>query len=287
MEEAPLISVLMTAYNRERYIAEAIESVLQSTYQHWELIIVDDCSIDNTLSIAKEFEKRDCRIRVYENERNLGDYGNRNKAASYATGKYLKYLDSDDKIFRDGLEYCVVEMEKYPGASIGLVTFNKNYTGSSVLIASKEIIRSHFYGGADLTIGPTGSVINRKCFERNGGFDATFKVASDNYFNIQMAIVGDVVLLPYQFFYYREHEGQEINNTTGYLIQNYLYNKKLFEGKTLPLTNSEVIYLKRKLQKRHSVNLLKFFFKIKNLSKVSSVMKSTDYSMLNLIKGFF
>ena len=55
----PLVSVLMTAYNRERYIAEAIESVIHSTYQSWELIIVDDCSSDNILSIVKVYERQD------------------------------------------------------------------------------------------------------------------------------------------------------------------------------------------------------------------------------------
>ena len=65
----PLVSVLMTAYNREKYISEAIESVLASTYTNFELIIVDDCSTDNTLAIAKSYEKNDARIKVYLNEK--------------------------------------------------------------------------------------------------------------------------------------------------------------------------------------------------------------------------
>jgi glycosyltransferase involved in cell wall biosynthesis len=91
--EIPLVSVLMTSYNRQDYIAEAIESVLNSKYQNFELIIVDDGSKDQTVKIAQEFAEKDKRIRLYINEKNLGDYGNRNKAASYATGKYIKYLD--------------------------------------------------------------------------------------------------------------------------------------------------------------------------------------------------
>ena len=93
-DRVPLVSVLMTAYNREKYIAEAIESVLASTYSNLELIIVDDCSKDNTLQIATNYQAKDDRIKVYKNEKNLGDYPNRNKAASYAKGKYLKYVDS-------------------------------------------------------------------------------------------------------------------------------------------------------------------------------------------------
>ena len=110
----PLVSVLMTAYNREKYIAEAIESVLASTYTHFELIIVDDRSADQTVSIAKEYETRDQRIKVYVNEENLGQFPNRNKAATYARGKYIKYLDSDDRLYDFSLDYCVNMMEKNP-----------------------------------------------------------------------------------------------------------------------------------------------------------------------------
>ena len=86
----------MTAYNRQDYIAEAIESVLASTYKNFELIISDDCSSDQTLEIARGFALKDERIKVFVNEKNLGDYPNRNKAASYARGKYIQYIDSDD-----------------------------------------------------------------------------------------------------------------------------------------------------------------------------------------------
>ena len=86
-----LVSVLMTAYNRQQYIAEAIQSVIANTYQNWELIIVDDRSNGDTVAIAKKFAEKDNRIKVYINENNLGDYPNRNKAVSLAKGKYLKY----------------------------------------------------------------------------------------------------------------------------------------------------------------------------------------------------
>jgi glycosyltransferase involved in cell wall biosynthesis len=69
-----LISVLMTAFNREKYIGYAIESVLASTYEDFELIIVDDCSTDSTVQIARRYELKDSRIKVFENTVNLGDY---------------------------------------------------------------------------------------------------------------------------------------------------------------------------------------------------------------------
>src|ERR1700712_2338912 len=118
----PLVSVLMTAYNRENYIAEAIESVLASTMVDFELIIVDDCSDDNTVKIAESYATKDSRVKLFINEKNLGDYPNRNKAASYANGKYLKYLDSDDIIYPTGLEVFVNSMEQFPEAAFGVTS---------------------------------------------------------------------------------------------------------------------------------------------------------------------
>ena len=99
MMSAPLISVLLTAYNRQEYIAASIESVLGQSCGDFELIVTDDRSSDETLSIAREYERRDSRVRVHANERNLGDYGNRNFAASLATGEFLKFHDSDDVMY--------------------------------------------------------------------------------------------------------------------------------------------------------------------------------------------
>ena len=86
----PLVSILMTAYNREMFIAEAIESVLGSSYSNFELIIVDDCSVDETAKIARKYFETDQRIKLFVNETNQGQFKNRNIVASYASGKYLK-----------------------------------------------------------------------------------------------------------------------------------------------------------------------------------------------------
>ncbi len=76
----------MTTYNREKYLVQAVESVLASTYENFELIIVDDQSKDRSLAIAQELAAKDTRIRVVLNEKNMGDYPNRNKAASLRRG---------------------------------------------------------------------------------------------------------------------------------------------------------------------------------------------------------
>ena len=89
----PKVSILTTCYNRALFLGDAITSVLAQTFEDFEYIIVDDGSTDESIEIATHYAKTDQRIKVYENEGNLGDYPNRNRAASYATGEYIKYID--------------------------------------------------------------------------------------------------------------------------------------------------------------------------------------------------
>src|SRR5919201_1268486 len=117
---SPLVSVLLTAYNREQYIAAAIESVLAQTCRDFELIITDDRSSDGTLAIARDYEGRHSRIRVHANERNLGDYGNRNFAASLARGQFLKFHDSDDVMYPHCLEVMIRYLSTTPSAAFAL-----------------------------------------------------------------------------------------------------------------------------------------------------------------------
>jgi glycosyltransferase involved in cell wall biosynthesis len=285
MEGLPLVSVLMTAYNREKYIAEAIESVLNSTYPNFELIIVDDQSSDRTLEIAKSYEQKDRRVKVYLNEKNLKDYPNRNRAASYAKGKYLKFLDSDDKIYDWGLTYCVGQMEKYPESSFGLSMLDGNSSSPSVLMSSEEVIRKHFFQSTHLSTGPTGTIIKREFFEKLGGFDTDFFMANDLYFNMKVASITPVVLLKKLFFLYRLHSAQEQNNPKGYLIYGFLAKKEMLTEINLPLSKNEIGYLKKKFNKEQATGLLKLTFKSWKFRDVFFIMRKTNFGFLDLARG--
>lgn len=99
-----LVSVIMPAYNAEKTISEAIDSVSAQTYHDWELIIIDDCSTDATACIAAECAENDKRIKLIRNIKNLGTAGSRHIGASAARGKFLAFLDSDDIWACDKLE---------------------------------------------------------------------------------------------------------------------------------------------------------------------------------------
>ena len=95
-EKEPLINIIMPAYNCERYIEKAIESVIAQTYQSWELIVIDDGSKDNTIKIVEKIVNREKRIKFYKNEKNIGVSETRNRAISIANGEWIAFLDSDD-----------------------------------------------------------------------------------------------------------------------------------------------------------------------------------------------
>ena len=181
----PLVSILMTTYNRKNYVAEAIESFLNCKYPHLELIIVDDNSTDDTASIAQKYEQIDKRIKLFVNENNLGQFINRNKAASYASGEYILYLDSDDKILPEGLLQCMNAMLDYPDADAGM--YWPYSAGKAFLMSSKEIITEHFLKRQVLVNPPGCIILKKKFFEKIGGFSNEYGLASDMHFNLKVA----------------------------------------------------------------------------------------------------
>lgn len=106
-----LVSIVMPAYNTGTYIAESIRSVIAQTYPDWELLIVDDCSSDNTIEIIQSFN--DERIRLFVNEVNSGAAVSRNRALREARGRWIAFLDSDDLWAPDKLEKQLAFMKKH------------------------------------------------------------------------------------------------------------------------------------------------------------------------------
>jgi glycosyltransferase involved in cell wall biosynthesis len=220
MNELPLVSVLMTSFNREKYIAEAIESVLASSYRNLELIIVDDCSSDNTVSIAKKYAESDARITVYLNDRNLGDYHNRNQAAGYANGKYIKYLDSDDLIYPESLSVFVSGMEKFPDAAVGIMSnVNQEDFPYPFQLQPRDAYHHHFFIRGIFDTGPSGLIFRTDRFKESGGFSGK-RYVGDTEMNLALAARWPLVKLASSLIFWRKHEEQEIvsgMNSTGYL----------------------------------------------------------------------
>jgi len=94
--ENPLVSIITPTFNSEKFITEVIKSIQNQTYTNWEMIIVDDCSSDKTVSITSNFAQFDTRIKLFQLEKNSGTGVARNKGLSEAKGRFISFLDSDD-----------------------------------------------------------------------------------------------------------------------------------------------------------------------------------------------
>lgn len=105
-----LVSIIMPSYNTGRFLAQSIQSVLAQTYENWELIVVDDCSTDDTDAVAACFSDR--RIRYLKNEKNSGAAQSRNRALREAKGRWIAFLDSDDLWAPEKLALQVEFMEQ-------------------------------------------------------------------------------------------------------------------------------------------------------------------------------
>ena len=105
-----LVSIIMPSYNTAKYISNSVKSIQAQTYSNWELIIVDDCSTDNSIEVIKSFN--DPRIKLYKNKRNRGAAISRNHALKVAKGKWIAFLDSDDIWVPEKLEKQIMYMKK-------------------------------------------------------------------------------------------------------------------------------------------------------------------------------
>lgn len=112
MNNAPIVSVIMPAYNAESTLMRAMLSVIHQTFTNWELLIIDDASTDNTLSIAKEISAEDTRINVVSSRFNQGAAASRNKGVQLCKGTYVAFIDSDDVWYPEKLEKQVELMAK-------------------------------------------------------------------------------------------------------------------------------------------------------------------------------
>lgn len=210
MPTPPRISVLLTSYNREDLIAASIESVLAQTLTDFELVICDDGSRDGTVDIINDYARRDTRIRVSVNQRNLGDYGNRRHAASLARGRFLKYHDSDDLMYPHCLATMAGPLEAEPRAAFALSAAGSWPGGPCpMLLTPRLAYEREFLGSGLFQQGPASALFRTAEFLALGGFPEV-AYAGDYLFWLRTCTAVNVLLVPGDLFYYRVHAGQEM-----------------------------------------------------------------------------
>lgn len=200
------ISIIITAYNREKYLSQAIASVLAQTYRGFELLIWDDGSSDHSLEIAHNYAKRDCRIRVVAAE-HQGTAAALKAATAKTSGTYLGWVDSDDLLAPTALAETVRILDKYP--KIGIVYTDyflidesgqiKDYGKRCRIPYSQErllidFMTFHF------------RLIRRCVFDQVGGIDESMVYVEDYDLCLRLSEVTKVWHLKTPLYYYRSHE---------------------------------------------------------------------------------
>lgn len=227
MNASPLVSVCVPTYNGARYLRACLDSILSQTHSNFEVLIVDDCSVDETLNIAKEYEQ-DKRIRLITNKSNLGLVGNWNRCIALAQGEWIKFVFQDDLIAPTCLEellaaareqdarfvICRREFRFEDGVDPQLKQeLTESPTvwsifGDAPFITPQDISKAALrYFGTNLVGEPTGVMLHRKTFERFGKFNPAFIQICDWEYWLRVACNIGVACVPRVLATFRVHGG--------------------------------------------------------------------------------
>lgn len=182
MRGEPLTSIVMSLYNCENYVIEAIESVISQSYKNWELIIVDDCSSDNSVTIVEEYIGKELRIKLYKMDENSGVTAVRNYAITKAVGRYMAFLDCDDVWLPDKLEKQITMMQTdsilFSYSSYYAINENSIVTGLFNVdekVTYRDMLKTSVIG--TLTMIYNVDVLGKYYFQNIGHEDYVLKLA--------------------------------------------------------------------------------------------------------------
>jgi glycosyltransferase involved in cell wall biosynthesis len=207
----PKVTILMPVYNGEKYVKEAIKSILDQTYQDFEFLIINDGSTDQSLRIIKKFD--DQRIRVMENEHNMGLIASLNKGIENSRGEYIARMDGDDVSLPQRLEIQVAYMDKHPeiGIAGSFVKIKNNgieYAGR-YFRESEEIKANLLFNTA---FAHPSVIIRKELLSKNNlKFDENFKHAEDYDLWERAANFAKFSNIPDILLIYRKHQDNVCN----------------------------------------------------------------------------
>ena len=208
----PLVSVLMPAYNADRYIRKAIGSIVNQTYENWELLICDDCSVDNTFSLINEFAAKEPRIIVLSNDTNHGELTTRNTLLDIASGELITFQDADDFSHPERLRLMVGQFEKNP--ALGILASQVAYINEQdtvLRISHKPLTYSEVRKamGDRNVVGGAIMMVRRPALESVGGKFRTYFDGLpylDYDLSLLIAEKFEGYSLPQVLYYYRQHD---------------------------------------------------------------------------------
>lgn len=203
--EKPKVSLIMKVYNGEAYLKEAINSILNQTYQDFEFIIIDDGSFDRSPDIVRQYT--DERIRFLQNEQNMGLCATQNKAIQAARGEYIAVMDCDDISYKTRLEKQVAFLDTNPeyimcGSYRNSIVNGEEIPFLPIKELSNESLQFSLYFG-NMFFTHSSIMFRRKAYQEEGISYGPAKYAEDYQVIIEMAKKGKIYLLPERLIAYR------------------------------------------------------------------------------------
>ena len=174
----PHVSIAIPVFNRAHLVDKTIESVLSQSLVDWDLVVVDDASTDETVSVVQRYAGQDSRIKLFINERNLGLTRNWNRCLDLAKGPLIQILLSDDLVDSDYLENVSKTFDAYP--TVGIVAANCRYINATgIVIDAGKSEESHLYRAGDEAVSAflkghphvSSIVFKKECVNKLGGFN--------------------------------------------------------------------------------------------------------------------
>ena len=223
LNNKPRISIGMPVYNGEKFLQEALDSILAQTFEDFELIISDNASTDRTKEICQEYAAKDQRIRYYRNQENLGAGWNINRVFELSTGKYFKWNAHDDNCAPEFLERCIEVLDQDPSVvlcypKVTLINehgkFIRNWNGRNCLVPPTPMtklnsLKPHERFGelvAPHMCYQIFGLIRANALKRTPLF-GTYS-AADNVLLARLGLIGRFYQLPEYLFYSRNHPQQ-------------------------------------------------------------------------------
>ncbi|WP_029653303.1 glycosyltransferase family 2 protein [Marinobacter daepoensis] len=254
MNERPLVSVIVPSYNRAKYIEQAIESACLQSYKPIEIIVVDDGSTDDSLTLLRRFEASG-RIRLFTHpdHENKGQSRSLNLGILHCVGDYVSILDSDDYFAPRKIEQQIAFLEKFK--NVGMVYGQGHAVDAEGRFLFKVPGDSHTETSdpnnllLDCYMAlPGGSLIRRSVFTRVGMFEESFRAGQDHDMALRIMEEFKVAFLPEVAFFYRKHgesisaNGLETRWRTGMQILKRAKNRYPYEKCTIRKRKAVINY---------------------------------------------
>ena len=231
MSDRPTLSVLMPVFNAERYLAEALESILAQTFRDFEFIVVDDGSTDRSLPILQRFAKEDFRIKIVSRP-NTGIVGALNDGLAVASGEYIARMDADDIALPNRLAIQLHYMETHPeivaiGSSASMADPSGRPLKDFKACTDPQTLRHNIVEIKDIGVIHPTLMVRRNILNRVGGYRQHYNLVEDFDLFFRLLDEGELSNVPEVLLVYRQHQAS--TNSKKHQIQRVLMLQCLTE----------------------------------------------------------